>query len=66
VIDGYETIDLRAGLNFEKFNLTVYAKNVNNSDGLVHAGDYLTRPGDVVTATAIRPRTIGATVGFSF
>jgi outer membrane receptor protein involved in Fe transport len=66
VIDGYETVDLRAGLDFDKFDVTVYAKNVNNSDGLIHAGDYATRPGDLVTATAIRPRTIGATVSFSF
>jgi iron complex outermembrane recepter protein len=66
VIDGYETLDLRAGLDFEKFNLTLYAKNVTNSDGLIHAGDYLTRPGDLVTATPIRPRTIGAAIGFSF
>jgi outer membrane receptor protein involved in Fe transport len=66
VIDGYETVDLRAGLDFEKFTLTLFAKNVTNSDGLIHAGDYLTRPGDFVTATPIRPRTIGATVGFSF
>ncbi|HEY0941926.1 MAG TPA: TonB-dependent receptor [Steroidobacter sp.] len=66
VIEGYETVNLRAGINFEKFNLTIYAKNVNNSHGLVHAGDYLTRPGDLVTATAVRPRTIGATIDFSF
>jgi len=66
VIDGYETLDLRAGLDFNRFNVTVFAKNVTNSDGLIHAGDYLTRPGNFVTATPIRPRTIGATVGFSF
>ena len=66
VIDGYETVDLRAGVSFDKFDLTLYAKNVNNSHGLIHAGDYLTRPGDLVVASAIRPRTIGATVSFSF
>lgn len=65
-IDGYETVNLRAGINLGKFDLTVYAKNVNNSHGLIHAGDYLTRPGGLVTATTIRPRTIGATIAFSF
>jgi len=66
VIDGYETLDLRAGVDFDKFNLTLFAKNVTSSDGLIHAGDYLTRPGDLVTAAPVRPRTFGATVGFSF
>ena len=66
VIDGYETFDLRTGIHFDRFDVTLYAKNVGNSDGLIHAGDYQTRPGNLVTVTPIRPRTIGATVGFSF
>ena len=66
IIDSYEMLDLRAGVDFDKLNLTLFAKNVTNSDGLVHAGDYLTRPGDLVTAALVRPRTFGATVGFSF
>jgi iron complex outermembrane receptor protein len=65
-IEGYETLDLRAGLDFGNFNLTIYGKNVTDSDGLAEAGDFLTRPGNLVTASAIQRRTIGATVGFSF
>lgn len=66
IIDGYETVDLRAGVEFDKFNVTVFAKNVTNSDGLINAGDFQTRPGNLVVATPIRPRTFGATVGFAF
>jgi hypothetical protein len=65
-IDGYETVDLRAGLDFGHWTLTLYGKNVTDSDGLADAGEFQTRPGDLVTASAIQQRTIGATVGFSF
>src|SRR5690606_18312538 len=66
VIDSYETLELRAGVDFNRFVLTLYAKNVTDSDGLIDAGDYQTRPGNLVTASPIQPRTIGATLGFSF
>jgi iron complex outermembrane receptor protein len=65
-IDGYERVDLRAGLDFGNFNLTLYGKNVTDSEGLADAGEFQTRPGNLVTAATIQQRTIGATVGFSF
>jgi outer membrane receptor protein involved in Fe transport len=65
-IDSYETLELRAGVDFSRFIVTVYAKNVTDSDGLIDAGDYQTRPGNLVSASPIQRRTIGATVGFSF
>jgi iron complex outermembrane receptor protein len=65
-IDGYERVDLRAGLYFGNFNLTLYGKNVTDSEGLADAGEFQTRPGNLVTASAIQQRTIGATLGFSF
>lgn len=66
VIDSYEALDLRAGLEFDRFTVTLYAKNVTDSDGLVDAGDFQTRPGNLVMASRLQPRTIGATLGFSF
>ncbi|HEY0938605.1 MAG TPA: TonB-dependent receptor [Steroidobacter sp.] len=66
VIDSYETLELRAGVDFNRFILTLYAKNVTDSDGLIDAGEFQTRPGNLVTASRIQPRTIGATLGFSF
>jgi hypothetical protein len=65
-IDSYETLELRAGVDFSRFILTVYAKNVTDSDGLIDAGEFQTRPGNLVSASPLQPRTIGATVGFSF
>jgi outer membrane receptor protein involved in Fe transport len=64
VLDGYETVGLRAGAHFDRFDLSVYAKNINNSHGLTNAGPYGTRPAGAIEVAVIRPRTIGATFGF--
>ena len=74
-IDSYATVDLRAGLDFGKFNLQVYAKNLFDTDGFgnlayprsVPATLEPTSPGtNMVSATPFRPRTIGLTAGFEF
>ena len=73
-LDGYETVNLRAGLDFGPFTAQVYLRNVFDSDGLVNAGAYpFSVPAalggtaiPLINATSIRPRTFGATVGFKF
>lgn len=65
-IDGYSVVDLRAGIDFGRFNLSVYAKNVTNNQGLTDAGQFAARPGTAVLASPIRPRTLGMTLGASF
>jgi iron complex outermembrane receptor protein len=72
-IDGYQTIDLRAGVNFDRFSLGVYVKNLTNEYALSNVSYPFTVPvaiGGTNTAIAravsIRPRTIGATLGFNF
>lgn len=65
-IDGYATVDLRAGIETSRFNVQLYARNLANTRGLVNAGQFLTRPGTLVNASPIRPRTFGVTVGASF
>lgn len=73
-IDGYEVLDLRAGVEFGNFNLSVYARNLTDSYGVVNAGDYpFAVPAalggtniPLLTATTIRPRTLGATLGVRF
>jgi iron complex outermembrane recepter protein len=66
VIDGYATVDLRAGARFGAFNVTAFAKNLGNSRGLVNASGYGSRPGNLVSASPIRPRTIGVSLGAAF
>ena len=74
VLDGYSTVNLRAGADFGVFTVQVYARNVLNSGGLINAGAFpFTIPAalggnniPLIRATSIRPRTIGATVGVRF
>lgn len=73
-IDGYSVVDLRAGVRFGNATVSVYARNLTDSYGVVSAGDFpvavpaaLGGTGvPLVTASTIRPRTIGATVGYRF
>ena len=65
-IDGYATADLRAGLQFDRFSINAYVRNVTNSRGLTGLGDFLLRPGTTLSAAPIRPRTFGVTVGAEF
>lgn len=74
VIDGYETVDLRAGINFERFSVGAFVRNLTNADGFTSAGGYPRAIPPVVggtnvplaTASSIRPRTIGLTFGAEF
>ncbi|QNQ09784.1 TonB-dependent receptor [Sphingomonas alpina] len=65
-LDGYQTVDLRAGVDFGSFTVTAYAKNLTNERGFNNLAGFGTRPGTAVAASPIRPRTVGATLGFSF
>lgn len=70
-IDGYQVVDLRAGAEIGPVNLTLFAKNIFNSRGLTNVDGFLSRPPLAPTTTAvsaspIRPRTIGVTAGFAF
>ncbi|MFW2351315.1 TonB-dependent receptor [Qipengyuania sp.] len=65
-IDGYASADLRAGIDFERFSIGAYVRNVTDSRGLTSVGSFLLRPGTALSATAIRPRTFGLTVGAEF
>jgi iron complex outermembrane recepter protein len=67
-IGSYSVLDARAGVEFGRFSLQVYAKNLNNSQGKTSL-DFPSIP--VVplgasTAGMIRPRTIGVTFGAGF
>ncbi len=73
-IDGYTVVDMRAGVNIGNVSLAVYARNLTNSYGVVSAEGYpVAVPAalggtnlPLVSASTIRPRTLGATVGFRF
>jgi iron complex outermembrane receptor protein len=72
-LDGYTTVDLRAGVDLGRVSISAFARNITNSHGLVNAGYPTTIPAVVggtnvpfATASSIRPRTIGMTLGFAY
>lgn len=65
VMDGYATVDLRARLDFDSFNLSLFARNVTNSAAVTNVGSFGELPG-AISAYRLRPRTLGVQVGASF
>lgn len=65
-VPDYHTLDLRSGLMFDRWTVTVYARNVTDALGIVSMGFFGTRPGTAVSAATIRPRTFGMTVSARF
>jgi iron complex outermembrane receptor protein len=60
-VPGYEVVDLGAGVDFGKFSVDVYAKNVGNRRGITSLNASPFVPGGV-SASIIRPRTVGLSV----
>lgn len=65
-IPDYTTLDLRAGLDFGKFSVEAYARNVTNSRGITSLGDATGVPGGGILAAFIQPRTIGLSLTGGF
>ncbi|MXO66741.1 TonB-dependent receptor [Altericroceibacterium endophyticum] len=65
-LDSYARIDLRAGVRLDRFDISLYAKNLADSRGLTSASSFGSRPGTAVLAAPIRPRTFGINVGADF
>lgn len=69
-IPAYEVVDLRAGIHLGRFEVEAYAKNLTNALGLTSTGTIFPTPSalpnDALSASVIRPRTIGLalTAGF--
>jgi iron complex outermembrane receptor protein len=76
-VPGYNTLNLRAGVRYDVWNIDLYAKNVTNERGIVQASsfqNYVPVPGQVnpITgqtednATIITPRQIGISFSRTF
>ncbi|MDB5577610.1 MAG: TonB-dependent receptor [Bradyrhizobium sp.] len=72
-LDGYQTVDLRAGVKFDRFSIGLYVKNLTNEYALTNLTYAFTVPVPIggtntglARATSVRPRTFGATLGFNF
>ena len=65
-IPDYATLDLRAGVEFERFSIEAYARNVTNSHGITSLADADGIPNGGILAAFIQPRTLGLSVTAGF
>ncbi len=67
-VPGYETIDLRAGIDAGRWSIRTYVRNLLNTRGFNSVFGEGVSPGgtEMVSLGVIRPRTIGLTVGAKF
>ncbi len=65
-IPSYTVVDLQGGVDFGRFSVGLYAKNVTDSDGRTSADTGGGFPNGAVGTGVIRPRTVGLTFGFGF
>ena len=62
-LESYEVVDLRAGVDFGRFSIEAYARNLTNSEGKTSAGVLGNVPNDAIQTGIIRPRSFGLTLG---
>ena len=70
-VDPYEVIDLNAGVDFGRFDVQAYVRNLTNSRGVTSTTGttifgFPAAPDGAIGTGIIRPRTIGVTLGFDF
>jgi iron complex outermembrane receptor protein len=65
-IPSYVVGDLRAGVEFGRYSVELYAKNLTNADGKTNVVGEGNSPFGSVGTGVIRPRTFGVTLGAGF
>lgn len=67
-IDPYSVIDLNAGVDFGRFDIEAYVKNLGNSRGITSVAGTTTPlfPNGAIGTGIIRPRTIGLSLGINY
>lgn len=65
-LDAYTTLGLRAGLEFARWSIEAYGRNVTDDDGATDLTAEGVLPNGQVGLGVIRPRTLGISVGARF
>ena len=71
-IRSYDVVDLNAGIDFGRFDVQAFVRNLGNSHGVTSTtgttvfGPFPLFPDGAIGTGIIRPRTIGLTVGFKY
>ncbi len=65
-LPAYTTVDLNTALDNANWRVSLYVKNLTNSDGVMYLGSRGILPTQPWSAGLIRPRTLGAQVSYLF
>jgi outer membrane receptor protein involved in Fe transport len=71
-VDAYDVFDLNAGVDFGRFDVQAFVKNLGNSHGVTSTtgttvfGAFSIFPGGAIGTGIITPRTVGLSVGFDY
>jgi outer membrane receptor protein involved in Fe transport len=65
-LPAYGTVDVRTGLNFDTFRVSLYVKNANDRRGYNGANARTLQPAGETAISLIQPRTVGVTLNASF
>ena len=65
-VESYDVFDLQTGVDFGRWTLELYGKNLTDADGKTSTGGIGSVPLGALPTGVIRPRTYGLTVGFNF
>ena len=63
-ISGYGALDLRAGVETDRWNLTAFIRNATDERDAIDIGGF--SAGEPISVVPLRPRTFGVTVGLTF
>jgi len=66
IVESYDVFDLQTGVDFGRWTLELYGKNLTDADGKTSTGGIGSVPLGALPTGVIRPRTYGLTVGFNF
>jgi hypothetical protein len=70
-VPDYATVDLRAGVEIDRFTIEAYVKNLTNTEGVSSIGvpndsGFNLLPDNAIRAALTRPRTIGLSLSAGF
>ncbi len=71
-VDAYDVVDLNAGVDFGRWDVQAFVKNLGNSHGVTSTtgttifGAFSIFPGGAIGTGIITPRTVGVSVGFQY
>jgi len=66
IVEAYDVLDMQAGVDFGRWTVELYGKNLTDEDGKTSTGAVGTIPLGALPTGVIRPRTYGLTLGFNF